>query len=432
MRHWLGQVLFAVVVGCALARSVSAITIDIDYSYDTPAVGGSNFFGSGNPQGATGGSQARAALEAAASYFSTILNDTFSAITVPAPYHSTAQGSTGVNTWIFEQRFQNPSGNVEVAVPNAAIPDASVPANTYIIYAGARSLAGNVAGIGGVGGQFRGNVVSGTNLFTASDISAMNQTTENFFGAVDTRGEPSGFSRWGGTISFDTDVSPAWHFNHTTPPSGIVRDFFSVAIHELGHALGFGSQSPNDQTPWEDLVSGSNFIGTKAVSQNGENPVPLSADRAHWAPGTQSVVHGGTTTQEAAMDPDLQNGTRKRFTALDAAAMRDIGWEVIDPPVMTLFGDYNNNGVVDMADYVVWRKRLGQNVTIPNDMTSGNVGTGDYTVWRMNYDLMASGSAAALAGVPEPAAFMLVIAGGTAIIFVRHRPVAAATGARRR
>ncbi len=421
MRHRLEQIFLAIALGCALAGSAHAITIDIDYSYDSPSLGGSNFFGSGNPQGATGGSQARAALDAAASYFTGILNDTFSAITVPAPYPSTFQGSTGEVRWFFEQRFQHPSGTVEVAIPNPTIPDPSVPANTYIIYAGAKSLAGNVAGIGAVGGQFRGNDIIGSNEFTQQDINIIEQTSDNFFNAVDTRGEPSGFSRWGGTISFDTDPSPAWHFNHTTPPSGQVRDFFSVAIHELGHALGFGSQSSSDVTPWEALVSGANFVGANAMSQNGGNPVPLSADRAHWANGTQSVVYGGTTAQETAMDPDLQNGTRKRFTALDAAAMRDIGWEVIAPPVPTLFGDYNNNGHVDAADYVVWRERLGQNVTIPNDMSPGNVGTGDYTVWRTNFDLMASGSAAALAGVPEPATLWLTIAGSIPIVIARRK-----------
>ena len=42
----------------------------IDYTYDLPASGGTNFFGSGNPQGATGGAQAKAALEAAANFYS--------------------------------------------------------------------------------------------------------------------------------------------------------------------------------------------------------------------------------------------------------------------------------------------------------------------------------------------------------------------------
>jgi hypothetical protein len=132
------------------------------------------------------------------------------------------------------------------------------------------------------------------------------------------------------------------------------------------------------------------------------------------------------------MDPDLQNGTRKRFTALDAAAMRDIGWETIAPPVETLFGDYNNNDRVDAADYIVWRKRLGQNVTIPNDMTSGNVGPGDYTVWRTNFGRELGGGAALSAAVPEPTASLLVIMSGTAIFVTRRRPVATATGARRR
>ena len=33
-------------------------------------------------------------------------------------------------------------------------------------------------------------------------------------------------------------------------------------------------------------------------------------------------------------------------------------------------GDYNNDGIVDAADYVVWRKANGQNVTLPNDSNS--------------------------------------------------------------
>ena len=108
-----------------------------------------------------------------------------------------------------------------------------------------------------------------------------------------------------------------------------------------------------------------------------------------------SVVYGGSTAQEAAMDPDLQNGTRKRLTALDAAALKDIGWEVIAPPPPAgIDGDYNDNDIVDAADYVVWRDRLNQSVTIPNDATPGTVTAADYTVWRSNFGRMpASGSA---------------------------------------
>src|SRR5262249_16016224 len=85
----LWQMLLLGLAVCFMAHPAPAITIQLNYAYDT-----SNFFGSGNPQGATGGAQAKAALEAAASYYSTILTDTFDAITVPAQYHSTKAGST--------------------------------------------------------------------------------------------------------------------------------------------------------------------------------------------------------------------------------------------------------------------------------------------------------------------------------------------------
>ena len=103
------------------------------------------------------------------------------------------------------------------------------------------------------------------------------------------------------------------------------------------------------------------------------------------------------------MDPDVQNGTRKRFTELDAAAMKDIGWEVI--PLAGPSGDYNNNGVVDAADYIVWRDRNNQSVTLPNDTTPGSVTGSDYTVWRANFArAQGTGSAASLVAAPEPAA----------------------------
>jgi hypothetical protein len=119
------------------------------------------------------------------------------------------------------------------------------------------------------------------------------------------------------------------------------------------------------------------------------------------------------------MDPDVQNGTRKRFTELDAAAMKDIGWEVI--PLAGPSGDYNNNGVVDAADYVVWRKRNNQSVTLPNDATPGSVTGSDYTVWRTNFArTQGSGSAAALAVVPEPGSVVLALLMGALALFARR------------
>jgi hypothetical protein len=382
---------------CLAVQPAVAITILIDFKYDLPSNGGSNFFASGNPQGTTGGAQATAALNAAASFYSAILTDTFDAITIPLPYPSNFPNSTSKKTWSWQQRFQHPSDSNpnEVQVPNP-----TVNADQYVVYAGAQSLPGDTAGKGGPGGWFRpAPAESGSGGYTQGDANSIAAITANFDQLIAKRGEPSGFAGWGGTISFDNDGSTPWFFNHLGTPSGNVTDFYSVAIHELGHALGFGAS-----TAWNALVSGSSFVGLKSENQNNGNAVPLSPDLGHWVAGKTSVVYGTATPQEAAMDLDLQNGTRKKLTALDAAGLEDIGWSLGPPP--SLNGDYNSNGVVDASDYTAWRKRLNQNVTLPNDTTPGTVSAVDYTVWRTNFGKVASGSGSgtllAVAEIPEP------------------------------
>ncbi len=55
----------------------------------------------------------------------------------------------------------------------------------------------------------------------------------------------------------------------------------------------------------------------------------------------------------------------------------------IVPPNPVLPGDYNVNGEVDAADYVVWRKHNGTNFQLQNEVLSpGQVNQEDYTAWR--------------------------------------------------
>jgi hypothetical protein len=122
------------------------------------------------------------------------------------------------------------------------------------------------------------------------------------------------------------------------------------------------------------------------------------------------------------MSPSITDGTRKKFTALDAAGLKDIGWSVILPPGAN--GDYNNNGVVDAADYVIWRDHLGQSFTLPNDTTPGTVTQADYNVWRSNFGASAgsgSGSLVADSAVPEPASVVLLVLGWAALLLCRPR-----------
>ncbi len=78
----------------------------------------------------------------------------------------------------------------------------------------------------------------------------------------------------------------------------------------------------------------------------------------------------------------------------------------------TLAGDYNNDGVVDAADYVVWRN-ASPSATLPNDTTPGSVTSADYAVWRSNFgNALSLGSSAAATAVPEPASLLLAIVAG--------------------
>jgi len=70
-------------------------------------------------------------------------------------------------------------------------------------------------------------------------------------------------------------------------------------------------------------------------------------------------------------------------------------------------GDYNGNGVVDAADYVLWRK----GGTLQNEVdTPGTVNAADYDAWRARFG-NTSGSGSGNAAVPEPTSIILVFAG---------------------
>jgi hypothetical protein len=68
-----------------------------------------------------------------------------------------------------------------------------------------------------------------------------------------------------------------------------------------------------------------------------------------------------------------------------------------------VIGDYNDDGKVDAADYVVWRKFNGTLTTLPNDSTPGIVSPADLDEWKAHFGMMAMpGGGSSTAAVPEP------------------------------
>jgi hypothetical protein len=89
--------------------------------------------------------------------------------------------------------------------------------------------------------------------------------------------------------------------------------------------------------------------------------------------------------------------------------------------------DYNKNGIVDAADYVIWRKQDGTSVP-PASGADGNgdgmVNQADYTFWRSRFGLpfgAGSGADLSTSAVPEPASLVIGAAGAMLLVLTRRR-----------
>jgi O-glycosyl hydrolase len=92
--------------------------------------------------------------------------------------------------------------------------------------------------------------------------------------------------------------------------------------------------------------------------------------------------------------------------------------------VVLLQGDFNADGTVDAADYVVWRKHDGQTggATLSHGDAdgNGNVDSVDLALWQANFgSLAATGQPASSAHVPEPGSAVLLLLGVLAMVFGR-------------
>lgn len=335
--------ILAACLSLAYATSVTAITIKVDYTYDS-----NNFFNT---------PEKRAALEAVASFYGNLLNDNLLEI-------NQAAFGGGVS---WEADFTHPGTGAVQSVPGLV-----VPADTLVIYAGGRSLPGSTVGQGGPGG------------FGASG-------TQAWFNRIRGRGNSgtlappyTDFAPWGGSVTFDTDAT--WNFSLTTNAAG--NEFVSIALHEIGHVLGVGTSDV-----WDALTTTDFFIGPAATQSRGASPPALfeSGHVQHPVGDTLEsplfrsfqVSHG--VERPVLMLPFIiDNGSNFDVaTDLDLSLLFDIGWEVFPPSRLDITSLTPANASfqwpsTSFLDYRV--ERGGDLITFPDGNTLAS-GDGSVQSW---------------------------------------------------
>jgi hypothetical protein len=260
---------------------------------------------------------------------------------------------------------------------------------------GLTNTVGRLISVGGGDMDVLGSVVNNGVISIQSGQSAY------FFGAVSGSGSFTGT----GTAVFLNSLSPG------TSPALV--NFAGNATIESSLAMELGGITAG--TGYDKIdVEG-------ALSVGGQLTVSLIGGFTPGAGNQFDLLDWGTLsgTFSALQLPGLGSSL-----AWDTSQLYTTG---VLSVVSTLPGDYNGNGAVDAADYVLFR----QGGPLANEVdTPGTVNAADYDEWRSRFGNPGSGAAAGLndqSAVPEPTSFLL-LAVAVAIRIAMARPIPTARG----
>lgn len=218
------------------------------------------------------------------------------------------------------------------------------------------------------------------------------------------------FPNFGNFVFVQYDAIEQYHSGATPKPKDKVWHISSITIDDNPGAenvdildiLDDESQSATTKMTSLGVVRANGSPATMIANHNASTPEPFGiGGHSQNCCGEGETFAGNIaeiiifakklTTQEFA---DVENYLDAKYFATAPAGVP---------------GDYNSNGIVDAADYAVFRDKTGQLVALPNEnpaaATPGLVDTEDYNFWRSRFGATSGGAASS--SVPEPAAWCL-------------------------
>ena len=213
--------------------------------------------------------------------------------------------------------------------------------------------------------------------------------------------------------------------NGTTSPGAPASGFFDGDATDrnlFGHDSSFGSNGPRPLVEYTiagldaaSLYDFTFFASRLGVGDNREAQFDVAGENSDTA-----FLDAANNTSEIAQVLSLQptatgevvltvqkgpnNNNSSGFYYLGALDITRSG-------SVPLPGDYNENGVVDAADYTVWLEALGGD-TLPNEgVTPGVVDAEDYNFWKSNFGNTPSSAASSTTSeqpIPEPLSLLLL------------------------
>ncbi len=251
---------------------------------------------------------------------------------------------------------------------------------------------------------------------------------------------------------------------------GVLTSPDDFGLFKFNNVFGGGAgQAPADKSvakAWLVLTTGENSANARSgdkwaayAMQRDWDATSLYSEDFGADPGLQSadgdidatavdIEQGMTTGSEVWFDvTSYLEGIRTGTTDHGLAVLHDVdttdGWQIhlsgsddtAARPRLVVFsdlsvapagvaGDYNENGVVDAADYVVWRKNNGTSFQLSNEVsgtTPGQVTQEDYNAWRARFGNTSGSGALNGAVIPEPATWLLGMIICAALVAIRSR-----------